>query len=167
MQQPIRRKSAITIYKANLNDVEDLVILWSELMQESSLIDKHYSTTPIAADRLRSEFINTLRDPSVLHLIAKNESGKALGFTTAYISKPSACFVQIPIGMLENMYVSPEIRRQGVGSRMARTVLNWFSKLKINRVLLNVLAGNEVGYQFWTSLGFIPNKHILSFSFPE
>jgi len=162
MQRIVNENTPVVIEQCRLGNVEALVGLWMDLMKESSRYDKHYRTSQGAADRLRSEFFSTMRDSSVIHLGVFTQDRELVGFATAYVTRPSSCFVSVPVGMLENMYVKPEYRRNGIGADLTKRILNWFKNRKVSRVMLNVLAGNVEGHAFWTRMGFKPDKYVLS-----
>lgn len=64
-------------------------------------------------------------------------------------------------GYLADMYVLPEYRRQGIGSKLFDLAQRWFSENGITHVELNVLAKNLPGRSFWKSKGFEDRRLVL------
>jgi GNAT superfamily N-acetyltransferase len=52
------------------------------------------------------------------------------------------------------MMLSPKQRGQGLGSEFYQGFENWVSAQGIKQVSLSVVEANELGLQFWKSLGF-------------
>ncbi len=52
------------------------------------------------------------------------------------------------------MMLSPEQRGQGLGTELYQAFENWVSAQGIKQVSLGVVEANELGLQFWRSLGF-------------
>lgn len=67
-------------------------------------------------------------------------------------------------GYLADLYVAPAFRRQGVGTRLARSALQWFAEQGITEVYLQVTEQNQVGLNFWQKIGFGPYRRVLVFS---
>lgn len=64
-------------------------------------------------------------------------------------------------GYLADMYVLPDYRRQGIGSRLFDSAHKWFRENGVGKVELNVLAQNSVGRNFWKSKGFEDRRLVL------
>jgi len=52
------------------------------------------------------------------------------------------------------MMLSPQQRGQGLGSEFYQAFENWVSAQAVKQVSLSVVEANELGLQFWQSLGF-------------
>jgi GNAT superfamily N-acetyltransferase len=52
------------------------------------------------------------------------------------------------------MMLSPERRGQGLGSEFYQAFENWVAVQSVKQVSLSVVEANELGLQFWKSLGF-------------
>jgi ribosomal protein S18 acetylase RimI-like enzyme len=56
---------------------------------------------------------------------------------------------------LTSMWVSPEVRRIGLGTRLVQHALNWARSCGAVRVHLWVTVGNEPAERLYDGLGFI------------
>ncbi len=66
-----------------------------------------------------------------------------------------------PAGIIENCFVSPEFRRNGMGRALVGAALDWFAAQRVRRITLGVLANNTAGVQFWQHCGFSTYRLIM------
>ena len=64
-------------------------------------------------------------------------------------------------GYVADLYLLPERRRQGLGSQLLDSALQWFRQQGVDLVYLHVFDLNQTGKQFWGKLGFLPYRHVL------
>jgi GNAT superfamily N-acetyltransferase len=57
-------------------------------------------------------------------------------------------------GLLAEVVVHPDWRRQGIGRKLVDAELGWLRKQGIHRVEVQVLDGNPEAGAFWESMGF-------------
>jgi GNAT superfamily N-acetyltransferase len=60
-------------------------------------------------------------------------------------------------GYLISMWVAPEARHQGIGSALVDAVVHWARTQSLNRLFLDVSAGNTPAISLYTRKGFVPN----------
>jgi ribosomal protein S18 acetylase RimI-like enzyme len=66
------------------------------------------------------------------------------------------------IGRIEDCYVEPQVRRQGIGSALVKDGLSWLQAQKVRRIELAVTAANGDGMAFWKRHGFSPFRLLMS-----
>ena len=79
--------------------------------------------------------------------IARDAGDTPVGVVQARRRPPSDC-------LLFSMWVAPEARRRGVGALLVDAVQDWGSSWGAQRVVLWVLAANEVAMRFYYRIGF-------------
>jgi len=57
-------------------------------------------------------------------------------------------------GVIEECYVMPSLRRQGIGRELTAHAVQWFRRKDISRIELSVLSQNTLGEAFWKENGF-------------
>ena len=57
-------------------------------------------------------------------------------------------------GFIEDCYVMPSLRRQGIGSQLVLNAMQWFQSKQVSRIELSLIARNEEGEAFWRKSGF-------------
>ncbi len=68
-------------------------------------------------------------------------------------------FTPLPIkpmksGFIEDCYVIPSRRKQGIGSLLVLNAMKWFQSKQVSRVELSLVAMNKEGESFWKKEGF-------------
>ena len=66
------------------------------------------------------------------------------------------------VGWIEDCYVPPEARRQGIGRALVQEALAWLQTQHMTRVELTVFAANHGGRAFWEQQGFAPMRLLLA-----
>jgi ribosomal protein S18 acetylase RimI-like enzyme len=56
-------------------------------------------------------------------------------------------------GEIKSLYIDPSIKRQGVGRRLMRTMMEEFAAMGYSGVALGVVVGNEPAIAFYRALG--------------
>ncbi len=91
----------------------------------------------------------TGQHPSIL-LVARDRGG-AIGVALTTCS-PSAELGRILT--VNDFYVEPVSRRNGVGRSMVQKLVEEAKAMKIDLISLEVLPANRIAAKFWTSVGF-------------
>jgi GNAT superfamily N-acetyltransferase len=66
------------------------------------------------------------------------------------------------VGWIEDCYVPPHVRRQGVGRALVQAALTWLRIQNVKRVELAVSAANRGGLAFWEKQSFSPSRLLMS-----
>lgn len=61
-----------------------------------------------------------------------------------------------------DVYVDPGSRRQGIGSRLIRDAMAWAAQQGAREMAIGVKVRNQAGLDFLASLGFAPQRLLLS-----
>lgn len=80
--------------------------------------------------------------------------GQPEGFLCARLRNQPPHFGSEPTGFISDVYVSPALRRQGVGRRLLQAALDWFDAQDLRRVELQVIAGNPEARALYLELGW-------------
>ncbi len=99
------------------------------------------------------------RIKSRLLLAAVAEGEGLAGFVFCGISRLGReyrCRGGNSVGFLQELYVIPTARRQGLASRLVDYARDWLRGNGIQALSLEVLYGNPAGLAFWKRQGFVP-----------
>jgi ribosomal protein S18 acetylase RimI-like enzyme len=98
------------------------------------------------------------KDTKVLVALDK---GRVVGYAVALIRKSSPAWQREKYGYIEEMAVTAECRRKGIGTQLLKEILDWFRSGNLDMIELSVAAKNRVGYSFWKKHGFRDYLHQL------
>lgn len=136
------------ISPAGSEDVDDLVDLWIELAESQrdhgSHIRGESNRTPIRESILRHIAGDRL-------LVARNDG--ILGFVMFSIEQ-GAYEQELRRGLIENLYVRPDARNEGVGSELLSRAESQLAKRGVDAVTLDVMAKNERARRFYRTHGY-------------
>ncbi len=143
----------IKIIKAEEHHMPDICNLWLEFMQFHQDIDPVFTPRDGASVGFTREMVWPLmKSGDGLVLVALDE-GRVVGYSLSEIRSSKGLKLE-KYGGIDHLAVTAGYRRRGVGEKMLDEILKWFQSRKIDRVELDVLTKNQVGYSFWRKHGF-------------
>jgi GNAT superfamily N-acetyltransferase len=57
-------------------------------------------------------------------------------------------------GIIDDCFVIPSLRKQGIGSQLVLKAVEWFQSRNIKRIEISIVAQNTPAEAFWKSFGF-------------
>ena len=128
---------------------DDLADLWVDLAESQRAHDSHI----LPADnrpRIRQSIAEHLVQDRVF--VARDQ-GTTLGFVMFTIER--AAFKQDVLrGIVENLYVRPERRSEGIGSALLSAAEESLTEQGVDAIALEVMARNEAARQFYQRAGY-------------
>lgn len=82
------------------------------------------------------------------------QDGQIVGFALCRLKRVPGHMGGVTVGELSDIWVSPKIRRSGIGVRLTTLVLNWLREKGTHSVEVQVLRDNEAAWKLFTGLGF-------------
>lgn len=137
-----------------LNDVEKLFIECYAYFSTKGLL------MPLSEDggRIwRSSIEKTIGKYSVLIVAIQNE--EIVAFAHGSLRFAPEFMGAKKVGVVNYIYVNPELRNQNIGFELYTRVENWFKERQVHSCELQVLVLNTSAINFWQSMGF--NKELL------
>jgi len=132
---------------------EDLADLWVDLAESQRAHDSHI----LPADnrpRIRQSIAEHLVQDRVL---VAREDETILGFVMFTIER--AAFKQDVLrGIVENLYVRPERRSEGIGSALLAAAEDALTEQGVDVIALEVMARNEGARRFYRRAGYEPRR---------
>ena len=86
--------------------------------------------------------------------LALNDSGEPVGYCISSIDR-------LQTGEVDSIFVSPEFRRNGVGTALMQRALEWMKQKETKKNIVSVAVGNEQAYGFYQRFGFLPRRTLL------
>ena len=137
--------------------VEPVLKMWLDLLELTSKVNARYTLSSRAVSEQRKFFAKHADNPNTYCYVAL-AGDEPVGFVNGYLILPSKVFIQEEIGMLENLFVKDDYRRQGIGHQLVRVSYEWFDRFGIREVYVNVVPANETSFHFWSAMGFDVHK---------
>ena len=144
------------IATATTEDIDRLVELWVALMETGQADGGHLD--PTANDAIaRQRIAAAVADDRVL--LARPEDS-IVGFASVTLEH-GVFEMDCPRGIVENLYVVPSARRQGVGTALLAAAEARLRELGADVVAVETLAANEAGRAFYRAQGYRPHRVTL------
>ncbi len=145
----------MNIIKVTQNDFNEWLDLALELWPE-------YAVT-----EMRETLTNILQSPREAQFLVRDNDGIAIAFinlSLRYEYVPDA--TQSPVAYVEGIYVKPEFRKQGVGTKLIRYAEQWALAHGCIELASDALIENTASYDFHTQVGFREAERTVFFIKP-
>ena len=138
---------------ATVDQAEALTDLWVALAEEQTQYDSH-----VLGERNRSVVADELSRHAVTdRLVIATEDGEAIGFVMFALDRASY-EMDVTQGIIENLYVRPEFRNDGIGSELLATAERQLDKRGADTVVLEAMDANMAARQFYRRHGYDPHR---------
>ncbi len=143
------------VRRAQEEDQKRIGALWIELLNEQAERDPRFAIADDALERWNNDYAVWLSDETQAIFVAEQE-GTIEGFATAHRWGPPPIYAESSEVYLDELYVAPAARRQGLGTQLVHAVRHWGESLGAGRVRLQMMTSNPEAKAFWTALGAEP-----------
>lgn len=143
------------IREANRSDLPEIVDLWKEFMDFHRDYDNFYARSKDGPSNFHKHIEGQIESDDAALLVAE-ESGRIIGYAKIGISQYPPVFEVDKYGLISDVAVAEEYRRQGIGEALFDKSKEWFEGKGISRIELRVANVNPVARGFWSKMGFKP-----------
>lgn len=143
------------IRKATLQDLDQLTNLFDQYVvfyKNPSNIEKHKSY-------LKERIENN--EATVFLAFDETNPKKAIGFTLIYVTFSSLALNKILI--LNDLYVDPNVRKNGVGEKLILQAVAMAKELGSNLIRLRTAKSNTVAQGLYNKMGFVREDYLYSY----
>jgi ribosomal protein S18 acetylase RimI-like enzyme len=140
----------MNVRRATPDDFEAIAALWRQLDHE---LPPPVHAGPNDVEKELGEVADILA--SELAFVAEDEDGTAVGFALVRRRTPT-------LATLTDLYVDSDVRRRGVGTELARTVVAALHESGVEHVDLDVQVSNGVARSLYGRWGFRDDVIIMS-----
>ena len=88
-------------------------------------------------------------------VLVAGDKGKVIGYSLSEIRRNSPGLKREKYGYIDEMAVTANYQRRGIGEKMLAEIMRWFQSNDIKRVELGTTTQNVVGNSFWQKQGFM------------
>lgn len=148
----VNKNKRLGIYKAGVNDTNDILRLMRGLIAEHHQRDRYYK--PFSKYRgLKKYILDSLKDKNKLTLVVKNKNG-VVAYLVAAIEEAPFYSSEKDIGVIADAAVNKVYRRRGILTMMFKYAEEWFRRQGIKYLELSVNSKNQTAIAAWQKLGF-------------
>lgn len=99
------------------------------------------------------KYINdNICDPGKACFVVDHQK-QLIGYATSSI-KVLPSWRLLKVAEIENVYISENHRRNGLGKKLVQTVIGWAKELQANRIAVSVFSPNDKATGFYNAIGF-------------
>jgi GNAT superfamily N-acetyltransferase len=125
-----------------LGDIQKLQSLWSELFKSQ----REFSVLDMTTVSWNAHLLRCLNDKDVEFLVAECAS-KPVAFVSFRTSENK-------IVIVENLFVSPDFRSQGIATRLLNSVEEAIESFRPDQLHIQCAAANRAAVQLYAKLGY-------------
>lgn len=145
------------IRKATIQDLDQLTILFDKYL----VFYKRPSNIPNQKAFLKERIEN---NEAIIYIAFDEETkNKAIGFTLIYPTFSSLLLSKILI--LNDLYVDPSIRKNGIGEKLIHQTIELAKELGVNLIRLRTAKNNVIAQSLYLKTGFIRDKFSYTFDY--
>ncbi|MCU4716553.1 GNAT family N-acetyltransferase [Halapricum hydrolyticum] len=146
-------RSSVTVERATMDDLDRLVECWLELAAGQREYGSHLQTAANRS-RIRESFARRIAREQT-HLARSGD--RIVGFVT-FTMEGSTFAKSVRRGVVQNLYVVPEMRGEGVGTQLLAAAERVLADAGADVISLEAMADNEPARQFYRDRGYRPHR---------
>ena len=146
----------LTVRQGTAEDLEQLLRLYHDYHNGLLEVGMNYDLNEETLPRVMQ---NRLRSRLVLTAVAEDGEGNLQGFVFCSILRLApeyTCRGEASVGYLNDLYVAPVARGQGLARKLTAYAENWLREQEVSVMELQVLGKNEKAQEFWKKQGMEP-----------
>lgn len=140
---------SVEIFQVLASDISSICVLWGANAVETANVNLQKEDIHNISNMLQA-YIQS--DDAVL-LKYTDISGELVGYCLATLYEDKSSGNSFIVGCIEELYVTPCFRRQGVARHFVENVNNWFQHKNVVRTIVNVDPENIIAQNFWEGIG--------------
>ena len=147
--------SEVIIRKATDEDVSSIVELWKELMDFHKERDKIFSRSATGHERFGDYLKSHISKENSCLFVAEADQD-IVGYCLVFIEKYPPVIELQKYCLVQDIAVTAEYRRRGIGKRFLNEAKKWYCEKDIHRIEARVSTYNKAAREFWSEMGFTP-----------
>ncbi len=146
----------LTIRPGVTEDLQQLLALYHDYHRGLLDVGMNYDLNEEALPRVLE---TRIRSRLILTAVAEDEAGNLQGFVFCSILRLApeyTCMGEARVGYLNDIYVAPAARHQGLAQRLTAYAEDWLRSQEVKVLELQVLGKNETAQKYWKQQGMEP-----------
>ena len=147
----------MTIRAGTLDDIPAVLPLVAKTIAFHEQLDPaRFSAVPNAHQRYEVWLRRTIENPEGAFFVAE-ENGGIVGFVLGQVQEEYAMYTTGRYGMIHELWVEPERRRQGVARQLMLAALDLFRQAGVHQARLDSATANTGAQRLFAACGFRPS----------
>ena len=143
-----------TVRRAVEADADMLAEMWEAMTRQHASYDpERWNWADDPAGKWRRHFTETVDDPRTIYLLVETPDGEAVGYVMAAVTEPALVWATRRRGQIYDLYVRPEYRRTGAGTKLMAAAFDALGALDAEDVILRVSKDNPAAIAHYEALG--------------
>ena len=155
----------MNIRKASKSDKHRIAELFREMVEFHSQNDPIFTLKASGHEHYAVWFMEQIMNDSALPLVADSD-GKIVGFSLSFLRKYPATWLQENYGEINDISVTKDYRRKGIGTKLVNKSIEWFRSKGIKRSEVKIAPSNEVSSKFWRKIGMTSYLETMYMNIP-
>jgi ribosomal protein S18 acetylase RimI-like enzyme len=150
-----RSSLGVVIRRATRADLRDIGRLGALLVAAHHEFDsRRFLPATSRTKEAYAAFLGSQLDEPEAAVFVAEENANVIGY--AYLAVESYDYMSLrgPAGVLHDIIVDPERRRDGVGRRLLAAVLEYLRSRGLSQIVLSTAERNEAAQRFFAGVGF-------------
>ncbi len=143
----------IQIKECKKEDLPQLKDIYTECIDYHVKTGYHLDKIPNAPEFFLEHANELIKQDDALFILAKSDN-QIVGYCASKISEKPPVYAEPRYGEIENLAVSKDFQRQGVGEKLFQETVKWLQKRNIKRIEIMVTIRNPKSNNFWKKMGF-------------
>jgi GNAT superfamily N-acetyltransferase len=139
--------------KADLERIAELALALQDHLEACN--PDLWAMTDQTRANLKGQLAGRLNAVGVCALVAVHERDGVVGLIFGRVAA-NRSYTPERAGLVDQAFVHPDHRRQGVGSLLVAELCRFFAREGVDDLSLRYVVGNDEAAAFWTALGFAP-----------
>ena len=145
----------LKIRKSDPDDASVLADLWHEMAAFHAKQGAYWRIKPNCKKGYIAYMQEVAKSRDKVVFVAE-DSGKPVGFILAQLSSRARIFVEKDHGLIVDLAVTKDYRREGVGAKLFHRAIRWFKTKGVKTVEVRVSIANPLATDFWRKMDFEP-----------
>jgi GNAT superfamily N-acetyltransferase len=151
----------VNVRELRAKDIEPLITeLWLPFAEEMAEMDPYNELAGSVREEARSYRRGLLEDEDTVTYLAEHDAS-LVGYTVGAYGESPPVFTRGPATKVEELYVRPERREEGIGSELLDRLEGWARARGCERLSLSVNARNDAAIETYSARGFSVRRHTM------
>ena len=155
----------MNIRKASNSDKHRIAELFREMVEFHSQNDPIFTLKESGHEHYAVWFTEQIMIDSALPLVAESD-GHIVGFSLSFLRKYPVTWLHENYGEINDISVTREYRRKGIGTKLVNKSIEWFKSKGIKRSEVKIATSNDVSSKFWRRIGMTSYLETMYMNIP-